>query len=204
MEEDRRIRFSPKTTQKEPLPTQNSVDQTNICFKPLCRIQNIWILLQKYKLPGAFCLFVYITICLLGNIVTGVIYINQQKEAKRKLLTEDDKVDNNGISDDSDGDEQQPILNYDYTDEYSGDENFDLSTLLFLNDSQPEVSVNPRVNHKLLHDIKNKEKNNVFEENAFLSQVATIFVLSVIPTKILFQLSFRASLNIILCIEGKA
>ena len=159
MEEDKRIRFNPKTTQKEFLPKQNSEEPASKCFKPLCRIQNIWILLQKYKLPGAFCLFVYITICLLGNIVTGVIYINQQKEAKSKLLTENDKSDYNGTSDDSDGDEQQPILNYDYTDEYSGDENFDLSTLLFLNDSQPEVSVNPRVNHKLLHNIKTKIRN---------------------------------------------
>ena len=156
MEEDKRIRFNPKTTQKESLPKQNSEEPASKCFKHLCKIQNIWILLQKYKVPGVFCLFVYITICLLGNIVTGVIYINQQNEAKRKFMTEDDKTDYNDTNDDPNGDEQQPILNYDYTDDYSEDENFDLSTLLFLNDSQPEVSVSNKANHIIVHITKTK------------------------------------------------
>ena len=156
MEEDKRIRFNPKTTQKESLPQQNSEDQASICFKPLCRIQNIWIVLQKYKCPGVFCLFVYVTICLLGNIVTGVIYINQQNEAKRKLMTEDVKTDYNDTNDGSNGDKQQPILDYEYTDEYSEDGNFDLSTLLFLNDSQPEVSVSNKANHIIVHITKTK------------------------------------------------
>lgn len=167
MEGHKRIRFNPKTTQKESVPQQNSDDQASICFKPLCKIQNIWILLQKAKVPGIFCLLVYITICLLGNIVTGVIYINQQNEAKRKFMTEDDKTDYNETNDDSNGDKEQPILNYEYADDYSEDENFDLSTLLFLNDSQPEVSVNKKANQIVVHKKTNKEKDNDFEENAF-------------------------------------
>ena len=139
-EED--ISVSLTATNKTTISKLDLEDQDKTCFKCRNHIKQCFVRLQKTWVPWLFCILIYTLICLIGNIVTAVIYFKQKDDILQKSangnainVSRHDEID----FDKSDIPETFEI---DYPDAYSGDENFDLSQLLFMNDSIIEVGSN--------------------------------------------------------------
>ena len=138
------LRTAPKETFSKPTPN----DHVNRRSKLSNQLQNYWTLLQKTKIPALLCILTYITICLLGNVVTGVIYFNHQNNLLRQTADEYSDYDHNDTKNESN---ETRILDAsdEYIVEYGGEEDLNLAQLLFLNESIPVVSIKKIENSKV-------------------------------------------------------
>ena len=54
---------------------KNSFAEESFCFRAMCLIKKYHDGIMSSNFPTYFCIFIYILICLTGNIVTGVIWL---------------------------------------------------------------------------------------------------------------------------------
>ena len=141
MEQGKDAPVALKPTPIEAVSKRTPNDPDNRCSKLVNHVEYYCTLLQNTRIPQLLCILTYITICLLGNIVTGVIYFKSQNKLNQQ--------NTNAITSDNDPNITRNELNetnyldasnFEYTEEYVGEEDLDLSQLLFLNDSSPVVS----------------------------------------------------------------
>ena len=137
--EDKDISVSLKATAKATVSKLDLEDQDKTCFKCRNHITQSFVRLQKTWVPWLFCFLIYTLICLIGNIVTAVVYFKQKDDISQKSAN--GNTINDSINDEKDYDKGDipETFKIDYPDIYGGDENFDLSELLFMNDSITEV-----------------------------------------------------------------
>ena len=136
-EEDKSV--SLKATTKVTVSKLDLEDQDKTCFKCLNHIKQSFVRLQKTWVPLLFCILIYTLTCLIGNIVTAVIYFRQKDDILQKSANGNAINDSRNDEIDFDKTDIQENFEIDYPDIYGGDENFDLSELLFMNDSITEV-----------------------------------------------------------------
>ena len=139
-EEDKSV--SLKATTKVTVSKLDLEDQDKTCFKCRNHIIQSFVRLQKTWVPKLFCILIFTLICLIGNIVTAVIYFKQKDEILHKSANGNAMNDSRNDEIDFDKTDIPETFEIDYPDAYSGDENFDLSQLLFMNDSITEVGSN--------------------------------------------------------------
>ena len=138
------LRTAPKETFSKPTPN----DHVNRRSKLSNQLQNYWTLLQKTKIPALLCILTYITICLLGNVVTGVIYFNHQNNLLRQTADEYSDYDHNDTKKES-NETRNLDASDEYIEEYGLEEDLNLAQLLFLNESIPVVSIKKIENSKV-------------------------------------------------------
>ena len=140
--EEEDISGSLKATTKAIVSKHNLEDQDKTCFKCRNYIKQSFVRLQKTWVPWLFCILIYTLICLIGNIVTAVIYFKQKDDILQKSANGNAMNDSRNDEIDFDKSNIPETFEIDYPETYSGGENFDLSQLLFMNDSITEVSSN--------------------------------------------------------------
>ena len=137
--EEEDISVSLKATTKAAVSKLDYEDQDKTCFKCRNHIKQSFVRLQKTWVPWLFCILIYALICLIGNIVTVVVYFKQKDDSLEKSANGITMNDSRNDEIDFNKGDTPETFEIDYPDIYGGDENFDLSQLLFMNDSITEV-----------------------------------------------------------------
>ena len=76
---------------------KNSFTEESFCFRATCLIKKYHNVIMSSNFPTYFCIFIYILICLIGNIVTGVIWFqhnNRPTEVQEKGQMRFDDLNN--------------------------------------------------------------------------------------------------------------
>ena len=107
------------------------------CFRMASLIKMRYASIMKSKFPEYLCMFIYVVICLLGNIVTGVIFLDHHLTSIG--MRKSDNISTNYLFNLELNESTILDSSFDFDMEFMEAEQFDLYQI-FVNESASEVS----------------------------------------------------------------